>query len=87
MRQAMLEVIFIVDAGDERNSLIAGAESPLAAVGERERTRMSCLGLLGVLFRMALAAGGRTSVLAGCRLEKQAGQYDTANYQINLPLN
>jgi len=48
---------------------------------------MSGRRLLRVLFWVALGAGGGTGVLAGCCFEKQTGQYETANYQINLPLN
>ena len=83
----MLEVILIVDAADEGDGLIAGPERPLALITKRERTGMPGLRLLGVLFWMALPAGCRTGVLAGCCLEKQRGQHETACYQISLPLN
>ena len=52
-----------------------------------KRARMAGFGLLGVLLGMTLAAGEGACVLAGCRGEQQRGQYDTATYQISLPLN
>lgn len=43
--------------------------------------------LFRVLLRVALTAGFRTYILAGCRLQQQHGQCKTANYQMSLPLN
>ena len=83
----MFEVVLIIDAANEGDSLVPRAESPLTFLCLGKSEGVSALRLLGVLFRMALGAGGGTGVLTGCCFEKQTGQYETSNYQISLPLN
>jgi hypothetical protein len=87
VRQAVLDVKFVVQPADKRDGLIARAEVPVGRFTGRQGTSMTGLGVLGELLRMAFGTGPAACVLARGKPGQQQNKQETASYQMNLPLN